>query len=117
MTDWGNAVASEAQSLASYNSGLADLERQTGTILETHGIRFVEEQFSSIGTHGRLFQDECYPRDLRPRDNSPRYEDSGKASEEAFKLDDFPRRRDDRLRLPDSPQFDAAQDPPAGPTE
>jgi outer membrane protein TolC len=117
VTDWGNAVASEAQSLASYNSGLADLERQTGTILETHGIRFVEEQFASIGTHGRLFQDECYPRDLRPRDNSPRYEDSGKASEEAFNLQDFPRRRDDRLRLPDSPQFDAAQDPPAGPTE
>ena len=64
LTDWGNAVASEAQALASYNSGLADLERQTGTILETHGIRFVEEQFVSIGTHGRWCQDECYPRDL-----------------------------------------------------
>ena len=106
LTDWGNAVGSEAQALASYNSGLADLERQTGTILETHGIRFVEEQFASIGTHGRWCQDECYPRDLKPRENSQRYEDSGKASEEAFDLQDFPRRRDDRLRLPESPQFD-----------
>ncbi|RLS69560.1 MAG: TolC family protein [Planctomycetota bacterium] len=106
LTDWGNAVASEAQALASYNSGLADLERQTGTILETHGIRFVEEQFASIGTHGRWCQDERYPRDLKPRENSQRYEDSGKASEEAFDLQDFPRRRDDRLRLPEAPQFD-----------
>jgi len=117
VTDWGNAVASESQALASYNSGLADLERQTGTILETHGIRFVEEQFSSIGTHGRWFQDECYPRDLRPRENSSRYEDSGKASEEAFNLQDFPRRRKDRLRLPDSPQFDAPEIPLPDQTE
>jgi outer membrane protein TolC len=110
VTDWGNAVASEAQALASYNSGLADLERQTGTILETHGIRFVEEQFASIGTHGRWCQDECYPRDLRPQENSQRYEDSGKASEEAFDLQNFPRRRDDRLRLPEAPQFDDTKD-------
>ncbi|MCX7397672.1 MAG: TolC family protein [Planctomycetales bacterium] len=112
VTDWGNAVASEAQALASYNSGLADLERQTGTILETHGIRFVEEQFASIGTHGRWCQDERYPRDLKPRENSQRYEDSGKASEEAFDLQNFPRRRDDRLRLPEAPQFDEMEAQP-----
>jgi outer membrane protein TolC len=106
VTDLGNVIASEAQALSSYNTGLADLERQTGTILETHGIRFVEEQFASIGTHGRWCQDERYPRDLKPRENSQRYEDSGKASEEAFDLQDFPRRRDDRLRLPEAPQFD-----------
>ena len=115
VTDWGNAVASEAQALASYNSGLADLERQTGTILETHGIRFVEEQFASIGTHGRWCQDERYPRDLRPRENSQRYEDSGKASEEAFDLQNFPRRRDDRLRLPEAPQFDEKEAQPVDP--
>lgn len=115
VTDWGNAVASEAQALASYNSGLADLERQTGTILETHGIRFVEEQFASIGTHGRWCQDERYPRDLRPRENSQRYEDSGKASEEAFDLQNFPRRRDDRLRLPEAPQFDEMEAQPVDP--
>ena len=117
VTDWGNAVASEAQALTSYNTGLADLERQTGTILETHGIRFVEEQFASIGTHGRWCQDECYPRDLKPRENSQRYEDSGKASEEAFDLQNFPRRRDDRLRLPEAPQFDDKEAPPVDPAK
>ncbi len=106
VTDWGNAVASEAQSLATYNTELAGLERQTGTILETHGIRFIEERFASIGTHGRCFDEECYPRDLRPQDPRPRYEDSGKAAEESFDLQDFPRRRGDRLRLPETPQFD-----------
>ena len=115
VTDLGNVIASEAQALASYNTGLADLERQTGTILETHGIRFVEEQFASIGTHGRWCQDERYPRDLRPRENNQRYEDSGKASEEAFDLQNFPRRRDDRLRLPEAPQFDEKEAQPVDP--
>jgi outer membrane protein TolC len=105
VTDWGNAVASEAQSLATYNTELAGLERQTGTILETHGIRFIEERFASIGTRGRCFNDECYPRDLRPQDPIPRYEDSGKAAEESFDLQDFPRQRGDKLRLPETPQF------------
>jgi outer membrane protein TolC len=100
VTDWGNAVASEAQALAAYNTELANLERQTGTILETHGIRFVEEQFASLGTHGRAFAEECYPRDLRPQPNQPRYDDLGKPAEEAFDLNDFPRRRKDVLRLP-----------------
>ena len=112
VTDWGNSVASEAQALTSYNTELANLERQTGTILETHGIRFVEEQFASIGTHGKCFEDECYPRDLNPQENRALYEDSGKAAEEAFDLKDFPRRRGDRLRLPETPQFDL---PPATP--
>jgi len=115
VTDWGNAVASEAQSLATYNTELAGLERQTGTILETHGIRFIEERFASIGTHGRCFDEECYPRDLRPQDPRPRYEDSGKAAEESFDLEDFPRRRGDKLRLPETPQFDEPETPlPAG---
>ena len=106
VTDWGNAVASEAQSLATYNTELAGLERQTGTILETHGIRFIEERFASIGTRGRCFEEECYPRDLRPQTSESRYEDSGKPAEEFFDLQDFPRRRGDRLRLPETPQFD-----------
>ena len=45
ITDWGNAVSNEAQSLLQYNSELANLELQTGTILETHGVRFFEERF------------------------------------------------------------------------
>jgi outer membrane protein TolC len=42
ITDWGNAVSSESQSLTQYNAELANLEEETGTILETHGIRFFE---------------------------------------------------------------------------
>lgn len=106
VTDWGNAVASEAQALTAYNTELAGLERQTGTILETHGVRFVEERFASIGTHGRCFADECYPRDLRPLESESRYEDSGEPAEESFNLNDFPRQRTDRLRTPEMPQFD-----------
>ncbi|MCA9011466.1 MAG: TolC family protein [Planctomycetaceae bacterium] len=111
VTDWGNAVAAEAQALTSYNTDLATLERQTGTILETHGVRFVEEQFASIGTHGRCFEDECYPRDLRPQENQPRYDDLGKPAEEAFDLTDFPNRRSEVLRLPETPQFDDPEMP------
>jgi outer membrane protein TolC len=70
ITDWGNAVNSEYQSLVQYNTELARLERQTGTILETHGVRFMEERYRSIGPLGRLFEDRCYPRDARPGPNS-----------------------------------------------
>ena len=106
ITDWGNSVSQEAQSLTSYNAELASLELQTGTILETHGIRFVEEQFSSIGSHGRCFEDDCYPRDLRPTDNAARYPDSDKAAEESFDLENYPRRdlSKPRLQLPQDPE-------------
>lgn len=122
ITDWGNAVASEAQALTAYNTELANLELQTGTILETHGIRFVEEQFSSIGLHGRCFAEECYPRDLRPTDNQPRYEDLKKPAETAFDLENFPRRPATSIQLPQFPQAPDGTPPlvnpiPAEPTD
>jgi len=61
VVDWGNAVANEAQALILYNSELAALERESGTILETHGITFVEERFGSIGPLGRLAVPVAYP--------------------------------------------------------
>ncbi|MCY2991076.1 MAG: TolC family protein [Planctomycetota bacterium] len=70
ITDWGNAVNSEYQALVQYNTELATLERQTGTILETHGVRFYEERYGSIGPLGRLFDNWCYPRDMRPTPNA-----------------------------------------------
>ncbi len=73
ITDWGNAVSSEAQALALYNTELAGLERQTGTILESHGIRFMEEQFKSIGPLGRLARDRAYPLGMQPGPNNPHY--------------------------------------------
>jgi len=106
ITDLGNSISQEAQSLTSYNAELANLELQTGTILETHGIRFVEEQFSSIGPHGRCFEDDCYPRDLRPTDNAARYPNSDKASEESFYPENYPRRdsTEPRPQLPQDPE-------------
>ncbi len=49
LNDWGNAVTSEASSLLTYNTTLAILERQTGTILETHGLVFQEERMRAAG--------------------------------------------------------------------
>jgi len=92
ITDWGNAVSSEAQSLTTYNSTLATLELQTGTILETHGVAFTEEQFGSIGPWGRHHELECYPKSLVPTGNALRYEDSDEPSEEAFDLKNYPQR-------------------------
>jgi outer membrane protein TolC len=100
INDLANAVSAEALSLTNYNAELANLEMQTGTILETHGIRFTEEQFASIGPHGCLFEDECYPRDLRPQENKPRYPDSGAAAEEVFELNDLIPRRSRAPSLP-----------------
>jgi outer membrane protein TolC len=70
ITDWGNAVTSECQALIQYNTELATLERQTGTILETHGVRFYEERYGSIGPMGRLFNDRCYPMAMSPGPNA-----------------------------------------------
>lgn len=74
ITDWGNAVSAEVSSLMRYNIALANVERQTGTILQTHGIQFLEEKFAAEGPLGEHFAPVCYPRDLRPSTNCPRYE-------------------------------------------
>lgn len=87
ISDWGNAVSAEAQSLTAYNAELANLERQTGTILETHGIRFLEERFRSIGPLGRLGPEACYPAAVVPGPNGPRYPDSGEPAENSFGLE------------------------------
>jgi outer membrane protein TolC len=70
ITDWGNAVDAEYQALMQYNAELAGLERQTGTILETHGIRFIEERFHAVGPWGRLAPKPCYPLDIQPGPNA-----------------------------------------------
>jgi len=87
ITTWGNAVSSEAQALTQYNTELANLQQQTGTILEAHGIRFYEERYGSIGPLGRLFSDRCYPRDYRAGPNEARYERTSEPAENVFDLD------------------------------
>ena len=61
INDWGNAVTSEAQALLTYNVSLATLERQTGTILETHGLIFYEERFRAAGPLGACGPCREYP--------------------------------------------------------
>lgn len=85
VTDLGNAIIAQAQSLAQYNTLLADLELQTGTILETHGVRFYEERYGSIGPlrHGRSF-----PQSTPPTPNADRYPAGNQPAERFFNLPD-----------------------------
>jgi hypothetical protein len=114
ITDWGNTISSEANSLTLYNTQLATLERQTGTILETHGVYFYEEQFGSRGPWGRLGSDRCYPLSLRPNYENRRYPDAQRPADESFELEK-PRSPIDRDPLPELPYRDIdAATPPDG---
>jgi outer membrane protein TolC len=67
ISQWGDAVSSEEQALTAYNTELANMESNTGTILETHGIYFCEDHFSAIGPAGRIFPERTYPLSLPPQ--------------------------------------------------
>lgn len=86
ISDWGNTVTAEADALTQYNTQLANLEYETGTILETHGIYFVQESQQSIGPHGRFCEMRCYPYSTRPTDNTNLYPESNEPSEDSFDL-------------------------------
>jgi outer membrane protein TolC len=88
IVDWGNAVSSEAQALVLYNSELAALERETGTILESHGITFVEERFGSIGPLGRRAIPIAYPAAVHPIGPVEEYRGGDRPSENQFELVD-----------------------------
>ncbi|QEG39621.1 TolC family protein [Roseimaritima ulvae] len=88
IVDWGNSVSAEAQALAQYNTELARLELQTGTILQEHNVFFFEERFRSIGPMGRWGEEKCYPRSQPPSNSVVRYEDGTRPSEEYFGLED-----------------------------
>lgn len=87
ITDWGNAVSAEARSLIEYNVELANLEQQTGIILEAHGVRFIEERFAAVGPLGPATSPRCYPRAMRPGANVDRYPGGEQPAETAFELD------------------------------
>jgi outer membrane protein TolC len=87
LTDWGNAVSAEAQALSQYNTELANLERQTGTILETHGIWFFEERARHIGPAGRLGHGRLYPAGVLPGANVNRYPDTVDPSQRLLELE------------------------------
>ena len=88
ITDWGNTISSEAQALAQYNTELANIERETGTILESHHIRFFEERCGSIGPLGWCGKKRSYPKSTPPTSNQARYAAGDKPAEEFFELDD-----------------------------
>ncbi len=94
INDWGNSISSEAQFLTQYNMELANLERETGTILETHGIRFYEERFASVGPLGRLANMSCYPMAMRPAPNEDRYPTGIEPAENSFNLENPVKRLD-----------------------
>jgi outer membrane protein TolC len=82
LLDWGNAVSSQAQQLIAYNVALATLERETGTILETHGLVFNEERFRAAGPipcHDRL-----YPAALPPAGTPQGFPGTDEPAENAF---------------------------------
>jgi outer membrane protein TolC len=86
ITDWGNAVRNEATALTQYNTLLAELERQTGTILESHGVWFYEERYASIGPLGRLSHPAMYPARNGPMPNAERYPSSDQPADNFFQL-------------------------------
>jgi outer membrane protein TolC len=87
IADWGNAVSAEAQSLTQYNTELANLERETGTILDTHGVKFFEERFRAIGPLGRLRPRRWYPSASPPSPNVERYPQGTEPVERSFGLE------------------------------
>jgi hypothetical protein len=84
ISDWGNAITSEAQALTQYNTELANLEKQTGTILETHGIDFMEERYRAIGPAGRCAAPRLYPAAIPPTPNTPIYPPGSEPAEKAL---------------------------------
>ena len=90
VTDWGNAVSSEAQALTQYNAELANTERQTGTILERNGVQFYEEHYASKGPFPICVGKECYPRAMPLGRQQQRYDVTGEPAEEDFDLSDVP---------------------------
>ena len=87
ISEWGNAVSAEAQALAQYNTELANLERLTGTILDTHGVRFFEERFRAAGPLGKHGADAVYPSAVVPGPNAERYPQSTEPADAALERD------------------------------
>jgi outer membrane protein TolC len=97
VNDWGAAVSSQARALADYNVLLASLERQTGTILETHGLVFLEERFEAVGPLAHVDHMREFSRDLKPTGEPTQFPDSGQPGEKKF---DLKRPEDAREPLP-----------------
>jgi outer membrane protein TolC len=109
LNDFGTAVSSEAQQLLAYNIALATLERQTGTILETHGLFFNEERFRSAGPIPCF--DRLYPEAQVPVGSPQRYPGTNEPSENVFDL----QKPDPRKAKPAAPEQMLPPPKPLGP--
>lgn len=113
INDLGNSIISQSVALAQYNSLFAELELQTGTILETHGVAFYEERYGSIGPLSHL---RAYPQSTPPTPSDSRYLQSTQPAEWFFRVPDprefrvVPRSTEDLPPAPSQP-FDL---PPQG---
>ncbi len=105
LNDWGSAVSSEAGALLSYNVALARLERETGTILETHGLVFTEERSRAAGPLGIFGPGRCYPKATPPAGSPTGYpaNSKGEPAENYFDLRN-PAERPARPRLELQPE-------------
>lgn len=117
INDLGNSIISQAVALTQYNALFAELELQTGTILETHGVAFYEERYGSIGplSHWR-----AYPQATPPTPSDSRYQQGQQPAEWFFKVPDprefrvVPRPTED---LPPPPQQPLDLPPPGVPPQ
>jgi hypothetical protein len=107
LTDWGNAVRAEAQTLIGYNINLATLERKTGTILETHGLVFNEERFRAAGPLGVCGPDVFYPASVKPGGVPSRYpgDPKNEPGENSFNLRNPAERGPDKKEDAPAPDF------------
>lgn len=95
ITDWGNTISAEAAALTNYNTELANLETETGTILEAHGIAFFEERNGHLGPLGKFGKPKPYPAATPPTPNTDRYSGGTEPAENFFDLSDPLTRRDE----------------------
>jgi outer membrane protein TolC len=110
LTAWGDAVSAEAQSLALYNVELANLERQTGTILEQHQIELLGDNYVSRAPMAPLHDGRSYPQSARPYPGPERYGQAAEPAENAFQLpQDAPRRLPQLPGPPPSPLLQPTQ--------
>lgn len=84
IASWGDAVSNEAATLAAYNTELANISRNAGTILMDHGVEML--QFDQLFTKPPVHHD-LYPAGVAPGGNMPRYPTGSRPAEESFNLE------------------------------
>ncbi len=96
ITSWGDSVSAEARALASYNAAFATLERDTGWILELHGVTLTGENYVSRGPLAPLHDGHTYPHSARPTPNVDRYPQGIQPADHALDFEQLPRNRSTR---------------------